>query len=94
MLFTFDGNMCFHAQIFEKSGCERIDMSVTEKHQEFVVPEVKKIRGRPNPPPLKSCGDGLGIQLKYSFYFLLCSNTYICTDTCIYRIHMNPRHME
>ena len=61
--------MYFHVQFFEKSGCERIDMSVTKKHQEFAVLEVKNRRGRPAPPSLKSCGDGLGTQLKYSFYF-------------------------
>ena len=62
MLFTYDGNMCFHVQSFEKGGYEIIDMSATEKHQEFVVHEVKKefvvhevkkIRGRPRKNPLE-----------------------------------------
>ena len=76
LLFTYEGNMCFDVQIFEKSGCERIDVSVIEKHQEFVVPEVKKRKSRPrknplDPPPLKSCGDCSGTQLKYSFFVVL-----------------------
>ena len=68
-----DGNMCFDVQIYEKSGYEKIDISVTEKQQEFTVSEVKKRRGRPRknplaPPPLKSCGDGPCTQLKYIFF--------------------------
>ena len=88
LLFRYDGNMCFNVQIFEKSGCERLDMSVNEKDKESAVPEVKRKRGRPRknplvPSPLNSSGDSPGMQLKY---FFCTQKRGICT--CMY-IH-NP----
>lgn len=92
LLFRYDGNMCFNVQIFEKNGCERVGMSVTGKHQEFAVAEGKRRRGRPRKiplgsTPLKSCGDGPGMQLEYFF----CAQTWAFARTCMYTIQ---RHME
>lgn len=54
LLFRYDGNMCFNAQIFDKNGCERYDEFIMDnhKHQDANVPEVKRKRGRPRKYPL------------------------------------------
>lgn len=48
LLFTYDGNMCFTVQIFNKNGCERVVAASdqTRVNQEFVeFPNGKRPRG-------------------------------------------------
>ncbi|KAF8406360.1 hypothetical protein HHK36_008447 [Tetracentron sinense] len=47
LLFTYDGDMCFNVQIFDKSGCERTYVFINKINQESAFSNVSKKRGRP-----------------------------------------------
>lgn len=91
LLFRYGGNMCFDVQIFQKNGCEKLEMPVTGKHKGVAVTQGKRKRGRPKKKllssllPPRSCGDGPGVQLKYFFY----EQTWVFAPTCIHTTDIN-----
>ncbi|KAK9286468.1 hypothetical protein L1049_014865 [Liquidambar formosana] len=54
LVFNYDGNMRFDVQIFEKNGCERVDRSVINSHQESAFPNEKRKQSTSRKSPVGS----------------------------------------